>query len=360
MSRKLLVPLAAAFLAAPALALRIMSGVLFLTALAIVPSSAQTDRRELNTPSTAPLQAQLPPAPSHVPGPAGPAAPPSVTPDPNDPPASNAPAPDGHVPSTKAFVTPFAGTGDKAPESRPLAGQSAAAAAAASGPGLVYWQNGSYQTQNESVCTINLAPSLTFYIQYFYCGWTHCDGGFGANPYRWSFWLYRNGTVYWQQSGVQTSAVWINYPITLSTPLPPGTYHGELKYEKRVFFATWQTQFSTTTNSIQITQPTQPFWQAPVPQLRVEVVANAGSDMLYQLRGWQVNGNVSLQPQWNLYNSDPAGTEGSPVSVNWSPMGVHYTIPSNLNLNQWYMLKYGNYSACYSWNETRRLIYLKK
>lgn len=342
--------------------MRIISILIFLIALAIVPSSAQTqtDQREANTPNTKPLPVQLPPAPSFVPGPPGPAAPPLVAHEPNDPPASNVPAPGGNVPSKMTFAkSPFAGTGDRAPDTTSPAGQSSAASAFASGPGLVYWENG-YQTQNESTCTINLAPTITFYIQYFYCGWDHCDGGFGPNPYRWSFWLYRNGQIYWQQTGVQTSQVWINYPITLPTPLPPGTYHGELRYEKRVFIATWQTQFDLTTNSIQITDPPQPYWQAPVPQLRVEVVANAGSDMLYQLRGWQVNGNASLQPQWNLYNSDIAGNEGAPVSVNWSPMGIHYTIPSNLNLNQWYMLKYGNYSACYSWNETRRLIYLKK
>jgi hypothetical protein len=332
--------------------------VIIFTALAIVSSSAQTEQRE---PSTKPFLAQLPPAPSYVPGPAGPAAPPSVTPDPKDPPASNAPAPDGNVPSKKPFTkSPFAGTGAGAPEAKSLPGQSSPPSTAASGPGLVYWENGAYQTHNESTCTIDLAPNITFYIQYYYCSTNLCDGGIGANPYRWSFWLYRNGQVYWSQSGVQTSQVWINYPITLPTPLPPGTYHGELRYEKRVFIATWHTQFDLTTNSIQINDPSQPYWQAPVPQLRVEVVANAGNDMLYQLRGWQVNGNASLQPQWNLYNSDSAGTEVSTVSVNWSAMGAHYIIPSNLNLNQWYMLKYGNYSACYSWNETRRLIYIKK
>ena len=328
----------------------------------IVPSSAQTDQREPNTPNTKPFLGQRPPAPPYVPGPAGPDAPPSVAPNPKDPPASKAPAPNGNVPSKiTSAATPFSATGEKAPGPKSVGGQSSPASTTAFGPALWYWENGSYQNHNESTCTINLAPNITFYIQYFYCAWDHCGGGFGANPYRWSFWLYRNGQVYWSQSGVQTSQVWINYPITLPTPLPPGTYHGELKYEKRVFISSWQTQFDITTNSIQIIEPSQPYWQAPAPQLRVEVVANAGNDMLYQLRGWQVNGNATLQPQWNLYNSNIAGTEiGPPISVNWSAMGVHYTIPSNLNLNQWYMLKYGNYSACYSWNETRRLIYVNK
>jgi len=296
-----------------------------------------------------------PPAPEYKPGPPGPPAPKAVKADPRDPPPNKTPGPKGKIPSNATLAaSPFAGTGTNPPPGSATAAQSTYVQ-----PYLWYWENG-YQNHSEFTCTINQAPTITFYIQFFYCGWEKCDGGFGSNPYRWSFWLYRNGQVYWSQTGVQTSQVWINYPITLSTPLPPGTYHGELRYEKRTFVATWQTMFDQSTNAIMISDPNQPFWQAPVPNLRLEVVANAGSDLIYQLRGWQVNGNPTIQPQWNLYNSNSVGAQGTLISTTWSSMGSHYVIPSNLNVNNWYLLQYGNYSACYAWNDTLRLIYIKK
>jgi hypothetical protein len=320
------------------------------SALAQSPAPAPTDATKSAKPAISPFMGAKPAAPKFVPGPPGPGRPPAVAADPNDPPASETPGPNGHVPSkATAATTPFAGRGQNPPTTN-----------TAWGPFLWYWENGGYQNHNEDACAIDLAPSFTFYIQYFYCGWDDCDGGFGANPYRWSFWLYRNGQVYWSQTGVKTNQVWINYPITLPTPLPPGTYHGELKYEKRTFIATWQTVFDTATNAITLLVPPQPNWQAPVPDLRLEVVANPASDTLYQLRGWQVGGNPTLQPQWNVWNSNSSGATGPLVSTTWSSMGSHYVIPSNLNFNQWYLLQYGNYSACYSWNDTKRLIFINK
>jgi len=286
----------------------------------------------------------------------GPAAPPAIAPDPHDPPASSVPSANGKIPANRRpTASRFTGTGNGPPQ----AAKTATSVQVTSTPDLYYWDNG-YQTKDKSICAINNLASLTFYVQDFICSWDHCLGGLGANPYRWSIWLYRNGTVIWQQSGIQTSTAWINYPVTLSTPLQAGSYHAELKLEKRVFLWSWQTIFDTTTGSINFTAPSTPIGQAPVPVIRLEVVANAGSDMLYQLRGWQTNGNSTLAGQWETYNSDALGTQGSQVAVNWATPGTHIVLPSNLNLNQWYMLKYGNYSQCYSWNETRRLIYIKK
>jgi hypothetical protein len=229
-------------------------------------------------------------------------------------------------------------------------------------PLLWYWENGSYQNHNKSICSVNAAPTITFYVQYQFCNTNGCGGGIGANPYRWTVSLYRDASLLYKSTPFQTSTVWINSPVTLPTPLQPGVYYAKLKLEIRQFIATWVTKFDQNTLQpyINFTSPANPPAQAPVPIIRLEVVANSGSDMIYQLRGWQTNGNTSLIGQWNIFNSDSMGTVGALIVSQWSTPGQPYTINQNLNLGSWYLLQYGNYSSCLSWNDTKRLIYINK
>jgi len=228
-------------------------------------------------------------------------------------------------------------------------------------PLLWYWENASFQHDDKSICAVNAEPNITFDVQYYYCNSDGCGGGWGANPYRWTVSLYRDASVLYQNT-FQTSTVWINYPITLPTPLQPGVYYGRLKLEIRQFFWTWVTNFDQNTLMpyINFTSPASPPAQAPVPVIRLEVVANSGSDMIYQLRGWQTNSNTSLVGQWNIVNSNSAGTAGALIVSNWSTPGQAFTINQNLNLGSWYLLQYGNYNECFSWNDTKRLIYIDK
>jgi hypothetical protein len=224
---------------------------------------------------------------------------------------------------------------------------------------LWYWWNGGYQQASMGICSVNAQPQLRFYIQHFECGSDHCLGGFGPNPYRWTLALRRNGANIWSVV-TQTSSGWINIPVTLSTPLQSGSYDATVKLEKRNAPFIWSTQFNQTTTAINFTGAAGQSGQAPIPVIRLEVVANAGSDVIYQLRGWQTNGNASLVGQWEIYDSDPSGAQYGQEYLGWAAPGATLTMNKNLNLGSWYMLKYGNYSQCYSWNETRRLVYIKK
>ncbi len=246
-----------------------------------------------------------------------------------------------------------------APARRAASTATPTVATATTGPTLTYWWNNSQQSVNQSICNINLIPSIMFYVSYYCNG--NCPTNSPGNPYRWTIWLYGpNNNLIGFLPQQQLSSDWINWSFTIPAPLTAGTYHGVLTLEVRHLIGGWYTKVNAAnTNSVTFTNPANPIGQAPVPDLRLEVVANSTTASNYRLRGWQVGGSPALQPQWNLYNSDQSGAElGPAVSITWSPMGSSHVIPFDLNAGSWYMLKYGNYSACYSWNETRRKIYI--
>lgn len=216
---------------------------------------------------------------------------------------------------------------------------------------------GPWDTGNFNAC----APT-TLDIQ----AWHYIPGQFqGYFRFDWS--LYRNNQMIasfnqpWDLRGNNMAQNYTFQNTFFGIPRAPGTYRVDLVIRRRVgcpfncHFTVLQTFASDTFNGV-ATQLTQ----APVPTIRLEVVADPGNDMIYRLRGWQTNGNASLTGQWNIFNSDNTGTAGALIVSNWSTPGPPYTINQTLNLGSWYLLQYGNYNDCLSWNDTKRLIYITK
>ena len=102
-----------------------------------------------------------------------------------------------------------------------------------------FWYTNSNPTVMHSSAIVNCGTSQTvsFRIGYFYN--SGCPWGFGSNPYRFTFELYRDGSLISSQT-FQTSSCWARTHFT-NISATPGSYKAKIKLEKRIAPFAWST-----------------------------------------------------------------------------------------------------------------------
>jgi hypothetical protein len=267
------------------------------------------------------------------------------------------------APNGTSVAAPAA-TGPASASTNTAAGNAAPHSVASAAPGtpvLAYWFNGAEQHESQSLCAMNSLPSITFYVQYYLCN-SKCLGGWWSNPYQWTITIFNPAGTQVAQTTFDTATVWINWPLTVGTPLQQGTYHAVLKLAIENF---WGTYVPNTTwnvySAVTFTAPATPLAQAPAPTIWLDTLANPNNPNQYSLEASQTNAVPSrgLAGQWDIVSSNAAGTYGTNLYSSWVTPGHTFTSPPYfLNHGSYYILQYGNYNACFSWNSVAYLIYI--
>ncbi len=104
---------------------------------------------------------------------------------------------------------------------------------AVAGTATLQWSNanlGSYSNGNVVSC----GKSKKIDVRVAYNGAPNCGGTFGANPYRYEFFLYRNGVQIGYLPYQQASSCWFN-GIFHSVDADAGTYSAIVNFQKRTW-----------------------------------------------------------------------------------------------------------------------------
>ncbi|MEM9921795.1 MAG: T9SS type A sorting domain-containing protein [Bacteroidota bacterium] len=103
---------------------------------------------------------------------------------------------------------------------------------------ITHWTNGQ---QTDDPITYCAPDTRTFYVYYQYCTFfseTPCIGGFGANPYRFTITLLRDGDPV-ATTTAQMSSDWVQRSFS-NVNLEGGVYTATVELERRAFPGIWQ------------------------------------------------------------------------------------------------------------------------
>lgn len=106
-----------------------------------------------------------------------------------------------------------------------------------------------YNVTPNSWCDGSQPATVNWRMDYDYGG---PAGGFGANPYRYTVWLYRDGNLIYNTT-IQLSSYWFSL-IDYNEPLIAGVYDVRIKFELRKITG-WQTYSDHTWNHITMEIP---------------------------------------------------------------------------------------------------------
>lgn len=106
-----------------------------------------------------------------------------------------------------------------------------------------------YNVTPNSWCDGSQPATVNWRMDYDYGG---PAGGFGANPYRYTVWLYRDGNLIYNTT-IQLSSYWFTL-IDYNEPLIAGVYDVRIKFELRKITG-WQTYSDHTWNHITMEIP---------------------------------------------------------------------------------------------------------
>lgn len=106
-----------------------------------------------------------------------------------------------------------------------------------------------YNNTPNSWCDGSQPATINWRMDYNYGG---PAGGFGANPYRYNVWLYRDGNLIYN-STFQGSSYWVSF-YDYNEPLIAGTYDVRIKFELRKITG-WETYSDHTWNHITMEVP---------------------------------------------------------------------------------------------------------
>lgn len=144
----------------------------------------------------------------------------------------------------------------------------------------IYWYNGSNPLNYNTIHNCGAPVTVNFRIGYTYDGnWgSGCPWGFGANPYRFIFELFRDGNLISSQT-IQASSCWSRTHF-MNISAIPANYRARIKFERRVAPFAWTTIETQWTNIV-------------------------------------VADNTPAFPDFNI-NNIPIPIDGSPINVNIS------------------------------------------
>ncbi|HJQ35886.1 MAG TPA: hypothetical protein VKB93_01975 [Thermoanaerobaculia bacterium] len=164
-----------------------------------------------------------------------------------------------------------------------------------------------------------------------------CPGGFGPNPYRITFELFRNGTSLGSQSA-QYSSCWARHSF-LNIPAEAGNYRVQYKFERYTLFGGWSTWENAGTNIIQaVKQPAAPNFTIngqAIPPNGAPITVNIGAAIIMDASSTQcatryivgveeshADWGRTFKYEWNKwFNGAP------PASINLQQLATTYSQP---------------------------------